>query len=52
MLNYFWSDLKEQKRDRIIEVDLGGTANIKLMSYDSFSLYKLGLPYRYNGGHA
>lgn len=50
MFTYYWNDLKAMKQGQIVVVDVVGKANVKLMNYDSFSYYKLGLPYRYNGG--
>lgn len=50
-MGYLWYDLEELKGGQVIEIDVTTAVNVKLMSYDSFSLYRNGLPYRYRGGY-
>jgi predicted nucleotide-binding protein len=51
-MTYLWWDFETLKGGQIIEIDVATTVNLKLMSYDSFSSYRSGHPYRYYGGYA
>jgi len=49
-MGYIWYDLKSLKNGQVIEIEIGTAVNVKLMSYDYFTNYRNGLPYRFFGG--
>ena len=49
---YLWYDLHDLKGGQIVKIETSTAVNVKLMSYDSFTFYRSGLPYRYYGGFA
>jgi len=51
-MTYLWYDLESLKYGQTVEIDVSTSVNLKLMSYDSFSFYRRGSPYRYFGGIA
>jgi predicted nucleotide-binding protein len=50
-MSYIWYDLKRLKGGQIIEMEVATAVNVKLMSYESFKLYRVGLIYRFHGGY-
>ena len=49
-MGYLWYDLHDLKCGQVVKIEVTTAVNVKLMSYDSFTLYRSGLPYRYRGG--
>ena len=45
MFNYLWWDLKNLKIGQTVKVDMATAANVKLLDYDNFTLYKLALAF-------
>lgn len=52
MFNFLWWDLHSLKVGQVVEVDIATVANVKLLSYNNFTLYKNGGIHRFIGGFA
>lgn len=53
MIGYEWRDLGTLTKGQTIKIDLvGNEISVKLLTYDNFTPYRFGLPYRYHGGRA
>ena len=50
-LQYQYYDLGELRRDQIIEVGLGYTANVRILDSPNYSKFKSGRSHRYIGGY-